>query len=76
MPTNTAAMQSAPQISFTTKIAAAFKIWFAVRSRCRAEIALRSLGAHALKDIGIHRTEISSVIHGDPRERIRSARFS
>lgn len=44
------------------------------RKRRRALAELRGLGAHTLKDLAIDRSEISSVVHGDPGGRRRPHR--
>ena len=72
MTTNSAALMRAPAPYLSERVAAAFARWVEVRSRRRAELAMRSLDAHTLKDIGIDRSEIGSVVYGDPRERIKT----
>ncbi len=42
------------------------------RARRIASASLRGLSDMALKDIGMHRTEIGSVVHGTANERKRS----
>ncbi len=42
------------------------------RARRVAASSLRGLSERTLKDIGIHRTEIGSVVHGSSHERMRS----
>lgn len=42
------------------------------RARRVAASGLRGLSERTLKDIGIHRTEIGSVVHGSSHERMRS----
>ncbi|MEM7427359.1 MAG: hypothetical protein AAF441_14790 [Pseudomonadota bacterium] len=70
MTTNTAALMRAPAPSLSERVSAAFTRWVEDRSRRRAELAMRSLDRHTLKDIGLDRSEIGSVIYGDPRQRI------
>ncbi len=72
MTTNTAALMRAPAPSLSERMSSAIARWVEIRSRRRAEIAMGSLDAHTLKDIGIDRSEIRSVLYGDPRERIKS----
>ena len=42
------------------------------RARRIAKASLRGLSDRALKDIGMHRTEIGSIVHGTGNERKRS----
>ena len=51
------------------------RMYRAMRERSehrRAVRELRAMNRHVLKDIGIDRSEIVSVIHGQPGERTRS----
>ena len=55
--------------------AMSFRVWldrFVQRRRQRRALAeLRGLGARTLKDLAIDRSEIRSIVHGDPHGRRR-----
>jgi uncharacterized protein YjiS (DUF1127 family) len=57
--------------SFTTTLRSSLQAWRLRRQQRRAMHELGRLSNHALKDIGIHRSEITSIIHVQDNHRRR-----
>lgn len=66
-----------PAIRPRTPLAALAAVWSAIgrlRLRAGATDALQGLDDRTLKDIGVHRTEISSILHHGPQDPSRRLR--
>ena len=65
--------QSAPVTSSVAKILHLLADWAETRAERRRErqaiASLKGLSDYALKDIGVHRSEVSSIVHDTKRER-------
>lgn len=59
------------QRSMTQRFADAWRKWRETREQRRAVFDLQHLDSRTLKDIGINRSEIYSIVHGDPKDRVR-----
>lgn len=62
------------QNSWTATIRSLLDCYAEYRKKRRALAQLRGLDARTLKDIAIDRSELSSVVHGDPQGRRRAYR--
>lgn len=59
------------QRSMMRRFADAWRKWREAREQRRAVSDLQHLDSRTLKDIGINRSEIYSIVHGDPKGRAR-----
>jgi uncharacterized protein YjiS (DUF1127 family) len=70
--TATTAVMSGSRRSVMRRISHVYGAFREARERRLAAQEMNFLDDGTLKDIGIHRSEITSLIHGDPRDRIHS----
>ena len=63
--------QAAQGVSFACDLRNSFRAWRLRRQKRRAVQQLRGLNNHALKDIGLHRSEIMSLVHTSGKDRRR-----
>jgi uncharacterized protein YjiS (DUF1127 family) len=59
------------QAGWTTTIGRLFRRWLEHRRQCRALTQLRSVDPRILRDMGIDRSEVTSIVGGDPAGRRR-----